>query len=61
MDELTERIASLLTEQGWAHLRTGDRRTDAAARALVKKAAKAAGVEVTVSKGDNYVKAELKG
>jgi len=60
-DELVARIALLLTEQGWSHLRTGKVRTDAEARAILKDAAKLAEVDITTSKGDNYIKAKLKG
>ena len=57
---LTDRIAFLYIVNGEAQLRTGTRRTAAAARKVLKDAAKQAGVEVSTSASDGYVTASVK-
>jgi len=59
--ELVERLEFLLVSQGHAQLRTGKRRTETVARALLKEAADNIGAAVTTTKGKGFVKAKSKG
>lgn len=58
--DLLEQIKFLLITQGYAQLRSGERRSEKKARALLKKAADEVGISVTTKKGDNFVRADVK-
>ena len=57
--DLADRIIFRLIVSGSAQLRTGNRRTVTKARALLRAAAEEAGLEVTTTKEDDHVRAEL--
>jgi hypothetical protein len=61
VETLKDRVAFLLVTQGWAQVRTGKRRTEAAARKILRGVAADIGMEVTTSKGEGYIRAESKG
>jgi len=57
---LEMRIAALLHGIGSARLRTGERRTDAQAKALLQGGADYADLKVTITKGEGYHEANVK-
>lgn len=58
-EEIRTAIVFQLLTKGSAQLRTGDRRNVSTARSILRSAAESAGLEVTTSKQDGFVLAEL--
>lgn len=58
-EEIRTSIVFQLLTKGSAQLRTGDRRNVSTARSILRSAAENAGLEVTTSKQDGFVLAEL--
>lgn len=58
-EEIRTSIVFQLLTKGSAQLRTGDRRNVSTARTILRSAAESAGLEVTTSKQDGFVLAEL--
>ena len=58
--DLVDRIEFLLITQQYANLRTGEQRTLAKARSMMRKAAENVGVKVSTSNEGNYIIGRVK-
>jgi len=58
--EMMANIEFLLVTQGWAQLRTGERRSDTKARTILQKAAKKVDIPIKTTKGEGFIRADEK-
>jgi len=57
---LINQVAAQFLEKGWAHIRTGERRSATKARKVLTEGASQAEVEVTIKKEDGFYSAVVK-